>query len=220
MGFAQSPPEPLQTPWEGVPERFRNLSIGKLAIPATLNQWRSQRPRIKGIVLDSLGELPPRHSPPAVKIAGVDRKPGWRIEKFEVHNGVDPLVPGYIGIPQGGQPRHPAILTMHGHSSRKDNMLGYEPTSQNVAELLVKQGYVVLGIDNCFNGERKGKGPAGSPLEGMKKLEQILAGFYKLYGKPESFQSIIYPETVHVYNHDMKRRIVAWFNRHLGGGHP
>ncbi|NWF85957.1 MAG: hypothetical protein HXY18_19230 [Bryobacteraceae bacterium] len=94
MGFAQSAPEPLQTPWEGVPERFRNHPIGKLAIPSTLNHWRSQRPRIKGIVLDSLGELPPRHSPPAVKIAGVDRKPGWRIEKCEVHNDVDSLVPG------------------------------------------------------------------------------------------------------------------------------
>ncbi|NWF85958.1 MAG: hypothetical protein HXY18_19235 [Bryobacteraceae bacterium] len=54
----------------------------------------------------------------------------------------------------------------------------------------------------------------------MKKLEQILAGFCKLYGKPESVQSIIYPETGHVYKDDRKRRMLEWFNRHLGGGHP
>lgn len=244
---------------------------------------------------------------------------------------------------------------MHGHSSSKDNMFGCQPTSQDVAELLVKQGYVVLGIDSYFNGELRGKGPAGSletmqrgpdqemslfrlnlwlgrtlwgmmlrdeqialdslasrpevdtarigaqgmsmgsirawwlaavderiqavagvacltryedliairqlrahgiyyfvpgilmhfdsegimallapraflaltgdrdagsPLEGMKKLEKILAGFYQLYGRPESFQSVIDPETGHVYNDDMKRRMVKWFNRHLAGGRP
>lgn len=353
--LAQPPSDPLQAPWEGVPESFRNLPIGKLAIPSTRAQWRNQRARVRRIVLESLGEMPPRPSTPAVRIVSTDHKPGWRIEKFEFHNGVDSLVPGYIAIPEDGKPRHPAILTMHGHSSSKDNMFGYQPSSQDVAGLLVKQGYVVLGIDNYFNGERKGKGPAGaletmqrgsdqemslfklnlwlgrtlwgmmlrdeqialdylasrpevdparigaqgmsmgstrawwlaaiddrikavtgiacftryqdliatralrahgiyyfvpgilkhfdsegvmallaprpflaltgdrdagSPPEGMKKLEQILAGFYKLYGKPESFRSVIYPETGHVYNDDMKRRMVEWFNRHLAGARP
>jgi dienelactone hydrolase len=262
-------------------------------------------------------------------------------------------VPGYLAIPEDGKKRHPAILTMHGHSSSKENMFGYQPTSQDVAELLVKNGFVVLGIDNYFNGERKGTGPAGeletmqrgsdqeaslfklnlwlgrtlwgmmlrdeqmaldylasrpevdparigaqgmsmgstrswwlaaiddrikavvgvacftryedliairqlrahgiyyfvpgilehfdsegvmaliaprpflaltgdrdagSPPEGMRKLEQILGKVYGLYGKPESFQSIIYPETGHVYNDDQKRKMIDWFNRHLRGG--
>ncbi len=352
--FAQAPPEPLQAPWEGVPEGFRNLPIGKLAVPRDLTSWRAERAKVKAIVIHSLGELPPRPSPANVRIVSVDKKAGWRIEKFVFHNGVDSQVPGYIAIPEDGKQRHPAILTMHGHSSSKENMFGYQPTSQDVAELLAKQGYVVIGIDNYFNGERKGAGPAGaletmqrgsdqeaslfklnlwlgrtlwgmmlrdelialdylasrpevdparigaqgmsmgstrawwlaaiddrikavvgvacftryedliairelkahgiyyfvpgllkhfdtegvmaliaprpflvltgdrdagSPPEGMKKLEQILAGFYKLYGKPESFHSIIYPETGHVYNDDQKRKMVDWFNRYLGGGH-
>ena len=350
--LAQTPPEPLQTPWEGVPEDFRNLPIGKLDIPSGLGQWKAQRGKVRSIVLNSLGELPARPSPVKVRIVNVDKKPGWRIEKFVFHNGIDSEVPGYIAIPEDGRQRHPAILTMHGHSSSKDNMFGYQPTSQDVAELLVKNGYVVIGIDNYFNGERKGAGPAGkletmqrgsdqemslfklnlwlgrtlwgmmlrdeqialdylvsrpevdperigaqgmsmgstrawwlgaiddrvkavvgvacftryedliairqlrahgiyyfvpgllkhfdsegvmallaprpflaltgdrdsgSPPAGMVKLEQILNRFYKLYNKPDSFKSIVYPETGHVYNDDQKQKMVEWFNRHLKG---
>ncbi len=351
--FAQAPPPPLQAPWEGVPDGFRNLPVGRLRIPGDLAAWKAQREKVKSIVLDSLGEMPPRPSPANVKILGVDRRDGWRIEKFVFDNGVDSQVPGYIAIPEDGKKRHPAILTMHGHSSSKENMFGYQPTSQDVAELLVRNGYVVLGIDNYFNGERKGTGPAGeietmqrgsdqeaslfklnlwlgrtlwgmmlrdelialdylasrpevdperigaqgmsmgstrswwlaaiddriravvgvacftryedliavrqlrahgiyyfvprilrhfdsegvmallaprpflaltgdrdagSPPEGMRKLEEILGKVYKLYRKPESFRSIIYPETGHVYNDDQKQRMIDWFNRHLGGG--
>lgn len=351
--FAQAPPQPLQAPWAGVPEGFRNLPIGKLNIPGDLAHWKAQRGKVKSIVLQSLGEMPPRPSPENVKIVSVDKKDGWRIEKFVFHNGVDSRVPGYIAIPEDGKQRHPAILTMHGHSSSKENMFGYQPTSQDVAEVLVKNGYVVLGIDNYFNGERKGAGPAGeletmqrgsdqeaslfklnlwlgrtlwgmmlrdelialdylssrpevdpdrigaqgmsmgstrswwlaavddrikavvgvacftryedliairqlrahgiyyfvpgilkhfdsegvmalmaprpflaltgdrdagSPPEGMKKLERILGKVYNLYGKPDSFRSIVYPETGHVYNDDQKRKMIEWFNRHLGGG--
>ena len=56
---------------------------------------------------------------------------------------------------------------------------------------------------------------AGSPPEGMKKLEQILTRVYNLHGRPEAFQSVIYPETGHVYNDDMKERMLAWFRKFL-----
>jgi dienelactone hydrolase len=285
-----------------------------------------------------------------VRVVATDQKDGYRIEKFVFDNGVDSMVPGYIAIPDQRSGRLPAILTMHGHSSTKDNMFGYQPTSQNVAGLLAKQGYVVLGIDNYINGERKGTGPAGeiermargsdqeqslfklnlwlgrtlwgmmlrdeqialdylasrpevdpkrigaqgmsmgstrawwlaaiddrikatvgvacftryedliairalsahgiyyfvpgllkhfdtegvmallaprpflvltgdrdagSPPEGMKKLEEILKRVYQVNGRPEAFESVIYPATGHVYNDDMKARMVAWFKRFL-----
>ena len=350
--LAQAPPAPLQQVWEGVPDGFRKLPIGKLAIPANLAQWKAQRAKVKSIVVSSLGEMPRRPGPDKVKVVNVDQRDGWRIEKFVFDNGVDTQVPGYIAIPEDGQAKHPAILTMHGHSSSKENMFGYQPTSQNVAELLAKKGYVVLGIDNYFNGERKGAGPAGtletmqrgsdqemslfklnlwlgrtlwgmmlrdeqialdylasrpevdagrigaqgmsmgstrswwlagiddrikavvgvacftryedliairelrahgiyyfvpgllkhfdtegvmallaprpflaltgdrdagSPPEGMKTLEKILAQFYKLHGRPEAFRSVIYPETGHVYNDDMKEKMAEWFDRYLKG---
>lgn len=347
--FAQAPP-PLQEPWEGVPPAYRKLPVGKLQIPRTLSEWNRQRAKVKAIVVGSLGQLPPRPSPLKVRTVRVDRRESYTVEKFVFDNGVDSEVPGYIAIPEKRSGPCPAILTMHGHSSSKENMFGYQPTSQDVAEMLVRRGYVVIGIDNYFNGERKGAGPAGdlevmakgsdqemslfklnlwlgrtlwgmmlrdeqialdylvsrpevdsrrigaqgmsmgstrswwlgaiddriravvgvacftryedliairalrahgiyyfvpgllkhfdsegvmallaprpflaltgdrdagSPPEGMKKLEAILAQFYKLYGRPERFESVVYPETGHVYNDDMKRRMVAWFDKHL-----
>ncbi len=343
-------PPPVQEPWEGVPEGFRKLATGALKVPRDLKEWKRERERIRPILLRSLGDMPPRPSPLKVRTLAVDKKDGYTVEKFVFYNGVDSEVPGYIAIPANRTGRLPAILTMHGHSSSKENMFGYEPTSQYVSELLARRGYVVLGIDNYFNGERKGKGPAGelevmakgsdqelslfklylwlgrtlwgmmlrdeqialdylasrpevdpqrlgaqgmsmgstrswwlgaiddrikavvgvacftryediiatrnlrahgiyyfvpgilkhfdsdavmallaprpflaltgdrdagSPPTGMKKLEETLAQVYKLHGKPESFRSVIYPETGHVYNDDMKAKMVEWFDRHL-----
>jgi dienelactone hydrolase len=347
--FAQTPP-PLQQPWEGVPPSYRNIPSGRLQIPKTIAGWNVQRAKVKAIVVRSLGELPPRPSPLKVRTIRVDRRDGYTVEKFVFDNGADSEVPGYIAIPAKRAGPCPAILTMHGHSSSKDNMFGYEPTSQDVADLLARRGYVVIGIDNYFGGERKGQGPAGdlevmarnsdqemslfklnlwlgrtlwgmmlrdeqialdylmsrpevdakrigaqgmsmgstrawwlgaiddriravvgvacftryqdliairalrahgiyyfvpgilkffdsegvmallaprpflaltgdrdagSPPEGMKKLEQILSRFYKLHGQPDRFQSVIYPETGHVYNDDMKKRMIAWFDKCL-----
>lgn len=345
---AQEPP--LQQPWEGVPERYRHLPIGQLKAPSSWKEWQQQRRKVKEIVLRALGDLPPRPSPLKVRTLSTDKKDGYVIEKFVFDNGVDSMVPGYIAIPDKRSGRLPAILTMHGHGSSKENMFGYQPTSQNVAEMLALKGYVVLGIDNYFNGERKGTGPAGdletmargsdqemslfklnlwldrtlwgmmlrdeqialdyltsrpevdasrigaqgmsmgstrswwlaaiddrvkavvgvacftryedliairelrahgiyyfvpgilkhfdsegvmallaprpflaltgdrdagSPPEGIKKLEQSLNRFYGLYGRPGAFRSIIYPETGHVYNDDMKRKMVEWFEKFL-----
>ncbi len=344
------PPAAIQQPLEGVPPGFRAPAVGKLAIPASESKWRKQRVKIREIVVKSLGEMPPRPSPSAVRILSVDRKDGYRIEKFAFHNGVDSDVPGYIAIPEGRTGRLPAVLTMHGHGSSKDNMFGYDPSSQNVAELLVKKGYVVCGIDNYFNGERKGKGPAGglekmergsdqemslfklnlwlgrtlwgmmlrderialdylasrpevdsarigaqgmsmgstrawwlaaiddrikavvgvacftryedliaarqlkahgiyyfvpgilkhfdsegvmaliaprpflaltgerdagSPPEGMSKLDRILTRLYQTNRRPDAFRNVTYPETGHVYNEDMKFRMAAWFAKFL-----
>jgi dienelactone hydrolase len=351
--FPQQTPAPLQAPWDGVPERYRDLpklGAGALEIPPTLAAWQSRRDRVRQIVLNSLGDLPPRPAALQVRVLSTDHKDGYRIEKFVFDNGIDSTVPGYIAIPDRRSGRLPAILTMHGHGSSKENMFGYQPTSQNVAEMLAKRGYVVIGIDSYFNGERRGAGPAGdlemqqqradqemslfklnlwlgrtlwgmmlrdeqialdylvsrpevdparigvqgmsmgstrawwlaaiddrvkavvgvacftryqdliairalrahgiyyfvpgllkhfdsegvmallaprpflaltgdrdagSPPEGMKTLESILNRFYALYNRPQAFQSIIYPETGHVYNDDMKQKMLAWFDRFL-----
>src|SRR5882724_7041008 len=151
----------LQQPWEGVPAAYRNLPIGHLEIPATRQAWERQRNSVKEIALQCLGDRPPRPSPLSLRTVAVDQKDGYKIEKFVFDNGVDSQVPGYIAIPDKQQGRLPAILTMHGHGSNKGNMFGYQPTSQNVAEHLVRRGYVVLGIDEYFEGERRGTGPAG-----------------------------------------------------------
>jgi len=176
---SQTAPAPIQVPWDGVPEAYRNLPVGRLQIPSRLGDWKRQREKVKATVVNSLGERPPRPSPLKVRTVKVDRKEGYRIEKFIFDNGVDSQVPGYIAIPEGRPGRLPAILTMHGHGSSKENMFGYEPTSQNVAEMLARRGYVVLGIDNYFNGERKGAGPAGE-VEVMARGSDQEMSLFKL----------------------------------------
>ncbi len=344
------PPQPLQQPWDGVPPAFRNLPIGRLEIPANLAAWNQQRKKVKAIVWAGLGELPARPNPVRVRILWTEKKEAYTMEKFALDNGVDSEVPGYLAVPLKRQGRLPAVLAMHGHSSSKENIFGVAPSSQDVADLLARRGYVVMAIDNYFNGERNGKGPAGelevmakgsdqemslfklnlwlgrtlwgmmlrdeqialdylmsrpevdpnrigaqgmsmgstrawwlaavddrvkavvavacftryedliairalrahgiyyfvpgilkhfdsegvmalaaprpflaltgdrdagSPPEGIKKLEQILNRFYALYQKPDHFQSIVYPETGHVYTDDMKRKMAAWFDKFL-----
>ncbi|MEN6535913.1 MAG: dienelactone hydrolase, partial [Bryobacteraceae bacterium] len=56
---------------------------------------------------------------------------------------------------------------------------------------------------------------AGSPPTGMKTLEQVLSRVYQVHRKPDNFRSVIYPETGHVYNDDMKQKMVEWFEKHL-----
>ncbi|MBL8176147.1 MAG: dienelactone hydrolase family protein [Bryobacterales bacterium] len=350
LAFPALAQSPIQEPWDGVPEGFRNLPIGKFQIPSSQTQWRAQRPAIEKIVRSSLGHLPPRPPVSQVRVISRETRPTYTLEKFTFHNGVDSNVPGYIAIPTQRSGRLPAILTMHGHGSSKENMFGQQPTSQFVSEELVQAGFVVLGIDNYFNGERKGTGPAGpletmarnsdqemslfklnlwlgrtlwgmmlrdeqialdylasrsevdpnrigaqgmsmgstrawwlaaidsrikavvgvacftryedliatrnlrahgiyyfvpgilkhfdsegimallaprpflaltgdsdagSPPTGMTKLEQILRSVYKATGKPDHFDSIVYPQTGHVYNADMHQRMVAWFRKFL-----
>ncbi|MBI3695047.1 MAG: dienelactone hydrolase, partial [Acidobacteria bacterium] len=77
--------------------------------------------------------------------------------------------------------------------------------SEGIMALLAPRPFLALTGDS----------DAGSPPEGMKKLEQILRHFYALYGKPEAFRSVIYPNTGHVYNDDMKQKMLEWFDRFL-----
>jgi hypothetical protein len=98
-------------------------------------------------------------------------------------------------------------LSAHGIYYFVPGLLGHFDT-EGVMALIAPRPFLAL------TGDRD----AGSPPEGMRKLGQILGKVYNLYGKPDSFRSIIYPETGHVYNDDQKRKMIDWFNRHLGGG--
>jgi dienelactone hydrolase len=51
---------------------------------------------------------------------------------------------------------------------------------------------------------------AGSPVDGIRVIEEKVARTYQLYGAERSFQSIIYPDVGHQYTPDMWRRMAAW----------
>lgn len=60
-----------------------------------------------------------------------------------------------------------------------------------------------------------GDSDRGSPISGMKVLEEKLQDVYSLYGENKNFHSIIYPETGHVYTDEMKMEMLQWFEKHL-----
>ena len=347
---ALRPTRPLQQSWEGVPEPFRNLPLGKFCLPQELAQWETERPAIKETVLRFLGDIPPRPEALAVRIVWEKAANGYTIEKFIFDNGVDSQVPGLLAIPTNAKAPVPVVITMHGHGGCKEEPFGIVSSHHAVAERLAKQGCATLALDCYFSGERVGTGPngllnrsrrnraeemaffklnlwlgrslwgmmlrdqqiaidylqsrpeidtkrigaqgmslgstgawwlaavddriqaivsvacftryedliatralashgiyyflpgilrhfdseaimalvaprpflaltgdrdAGSPPEGIRKLESALHHIYALYGKTGCFESVIYPRTGHAYTEAMKQRMLAWMARYL-----
>jgi len=57
-----------------------------------------------------------------------------------------------------------------------------------------------------------GETDAGSPVDGIKVIEEKVGRVYRLYGAEQDFQSIIYPGVGHQYTPDMWQRMLAWMD--------
>ena len=55
----------------------------------------------------------------------------------------------------------------------------------------------------------------GSPVDGVKAIEEKAGAVYATVGARDHFQSIIYPDTGHVYTPEMREQMLAWFARWL-----
>ena len=55
----------------------------------------------------------------------------------------------------------------------------------------------------------------GSPVDGIKVLEEKVSGVYRAAGAPDRFKSIVYRDTGHVYTPEMRAEMLAWFERWL-----
>ncbi len=60
-----------------------------------------------------------------------------------------------------------------------------------------------------------GEADAGSPVDGIRVIEEKASRAYHLYGAERKFQSIIYPGVGHQYTADMWRRMLAWMDAAL-----
>lgn len=60
-----------------------------------------------------------------------------------------------------------------------------------------------------------GDSDMGSPVSGMKVLENKLDNVYGLYDQNDQFKSIIYDNTGHVYTDEMKLEMINWFKKYL-----
>src|SRR5262249_14859684 len=59
---------------------------------------------------------------------------------------------------------------------------------------------------------------AGSPADGVKVIDEKVAGVYATLDARERYKSILYPETGHVHTPKMRAETLAWFERWLKPG--
>jgi len=58
---------------------------------------------------------------------------------------------------------------------------------------------------------------SGSPADGIHAIESAVRPAYRLLGREEDFQSLIYPGLGHVYAPEMWSKTLAWMEEHLKG---
>jgi len=160
-----------------------DFSVPELRIPATVEQWQSQRNTIRKTLVEVLGDLPPRPKTTAVKILSREDKGTYLLEKFEFNNEAGAIVPGYFLTPKNGKSKHPAIYYCHWHGGNydlgKNELFSTHHTPQVPADVLTKLGYAVIAIDTYCFGERSGRGPGGPDEKGSG--EEMTTSKYELW---------------------------------------
>ena len=151
----------LPEDWISTPDAWKDFPFPEWPLPTSLNQWATDRVGIRKLVLDCLGELPPRPDPSKVTVLSrTDEGDHW-MERIEFHNGIDSLVPGILLLPKDTNSRAPAIIGLHGHGGSAETICTDLENSQCVGPALVRKGYIVAAIDAYFCGARSPKGRRG-----------------------------------------------------------
>lgn len=144
-----------------IPEPYRRLPLGEMKMPSTRAGWEQQRREILQTLNRLLGERPPRPSPLGVRARSREEREQYTIERIEMDNGVDSVIPAAVVVPKGLHRPAPAILLLHWHGGGKEGVL-FAPEEQNMLPTLLWRGYVLMAIDGYFGDERLGQGPAGA----------------------------------------------------------
>jgi len=156
-----------------VPARYREIRIPEFPLPRDAAEWKKARPDVRRVVVESLGALPPRPSPPRVRVVARELRGGYTVEKVALDNGFDGEVTALLLVPEGLKAPAPAVLWLHSSTPDKTQILipdsngGREP----LGEALVREGYVVLSPDAFWHGDRAASGPAGR-FENNRRDEQ------------------------------------------------
>jgi dienelactone hydrolase/lysophospholipase L1-like esterase len=158
-----------------VPEAFRRLKVGEFHIPSNSIAWNQRRPKVLRTVLDSLGDLPPRPSPPRARIVSRELRPGYTLEKVSLSNGVDGEVTALMLVPEDRKGPVPAILWLHSSTPDKTQVIipGTNGGAESIGEAFVHAGYAVLSPDSYWHGDRAGAGPSGTAEVGRTEQEDL-----------------------------------------------
>src|SRR5579862_3229582 len=158
-----------------VPERYRASGGPEFQPPRDEAAWQVQRPEVLRAVLSCLADLPPLPSPPRVRCAAREARPGYVLEDLRLDNGVDGEISLLLLFPEGLSAPAPAVIWLHSSSYDKSQVLtpgtfwGEEP----LGEALVRAGYVVCAPDSYWHGGRAGTGPAGTAETGRAEQESL-----------------------------------------------
>jgi dienelactone hydrolase/lysophospholipase L1-like esterase len=146
-----------------VPDLYQQTKVGEFHIPKDAGTWKTQRPMVLRTVVESLGDLPPRPSPPRVRTICREIRRGYTLERVAISNGVDGDVSALLLVPEGGARPAPAILWLHSSTPDKTQVIipGTNGGEEPLGETFVRAGYVVLAPDSYWHGDRLGTGPSG-----------------------------------------------------------
>jgi dipeptidyl aminopeptidase/acylaminoacyl peptidase len=158
-----------------VPAYFKSIKAPDFAVPADAPAWAKRRPEVFAQVVASLGDLPPRPAKPKVRTVCFEQHPGYRLEKVFIDNDAGNEIPAILLVPDDVKKPAPTVLWLH--SSGADTT-GFLTPNRNGGDepfgpVLAKRGYVVLGLDNWWHGERAGTGPAGPRETGNDEQQSL-----------------------------------------------
>jgi dienelactone hydrolase len=146
-----------------VPTKYRDAKFGAFAMPPSPEAWKEQRASIYTTVVDSLGDLPPRPSPPRARVVSREIRRGYTLERVAIDNGDDNDISALVLVPEKRQRPAPAILWLHSSTPDKNQLITPNTNGGELplGEEFVRAGYVVLAPDACLYGERAANGPTG-----------------------------------------------------------
>ncbi len=146
-----------------VPAAYKQMNFGELRIPESPGAWEQARADVRRIVLESLGDMPPRPAPARGRVVSREIRRDYTLEKVVIANGCDGEITSLLLIPARHTHPAPAILWLHSSTPDKTQIIipGTNGGQESLGETLVRAGYVVFSPDAYWHGDRAGTGPAG-----------------------------------------------------------
>jgi cephalosporin-C deacetylase-like acetyl esterase len=130
-------------------DNYYNLREEEIARLKTRQDWENRQAEVKKKLIDVVGPFPEK-TPLNVKITGILRKDGYRVEKIIYEALPGYYVTGCLFIPDNIKGKAPAVLNVIGHSQAAFRAELYQTIIINLA----KKGMIVFAIDPPGQGER------------------------------------------------------------------
>ncbi len=125
---------------------LRKEKVGQLK---TREDWMARQKQVRATIVKLIGGFPEK-TPLNVRVTGVLKRDGYRVEKLIYESLPRYYVTAALFVPDKVRRNAPAILNAIGHSTKSFR----RPLYQHVIINLVKKGFVVLTYDQIGQGER------------------------------------------------------------------